>query len=402
MLKILLVTNLYPNQFELTRGIFTEQIVRCLRVKNEVEVVAPVPWVPPFIKNIVKKNHKSLPKVCFHNEVKVYHPAYVVIPKVGRWLYGILFFLGIFNTLRKIKKTYKPDVINVHWMYPDGFGTVVAARLLGIPVVTHSLGCDINESATYPSRRFFIKLALKWANFNISVSEELRKKTVHLGSSPKLTATIMNGVNPELFQPRDKILLRQNLNLPEDKTLFLYAGNFNIEKGLEILIRAFSQVHEKYDNALLVVVGSGPLERQIYQLVETLNIGKKIVFVGRVMHSQVPEYLAAADYLCLPSLREGCPNIVLEALSTGVPVLSSQVGAVPEMLNSQEHELGLMAQPNNVDEFANIIAQSQSMDWQRPLKFNWMNWQESADAIAVVLKDVVNSTHKQELHCSEK
>ncbi len=402
MLKILLVTNLYPNQFELTRGIFTEQIVRCLRVKNEVEVVAPVPWVPPFIKNIVKKNHKSLPKVCFHNEVKVYHPAYVVIPKVGRWLYGILFFLGIFNTLRKIKKTYKPDVINVHWMYPDGFGTVVAARLLGIPVVTHSLGCDINESATYPSRRFFIKLALKWANFNISVSEELRKKTVHLGSSPKLTATIMNGVNPELFHPRDKILLRQNLNLPEDKTLFLYAGNFNIEKGLEILIRAFSQVHEKYDNALLVVVGSGPLDRQIYQLVETLNIGKKIVFVGRVMHSQVPEYLAAADYLCLPSLREGCPNIVLEALSTGVPVLSSQVGAVPEMLNSQEHELGLMAQPNNVDEFANIIAQSQSMDWQRPLKFNWMNWQESADAIAVVLKDVVNSTHKQELHCSEK
>ncbi len=402
MLKVLLVTNLYPNKFEPTRGVFTEQIVKCLSKKHEVEVVAPIPWMPPIINKFIKKNHKSLPKICTYNDVQVHHPTYVVIPKVGRWLYGILFFLGVFNTLRKIKKTYKPDVINVHWMYPDGFGTVLAAKILGIPVVTHSLGCDINETATYPSRRFFIKLALKWANFNISVSEELRKKTVHLGSSPKLTSTIMNGVNSELFQPRDKILLRQNLNLPEDKILFLYAGNFNIEKGLEILIRAFSQVHEKYDNALLVVVGSGPLEEQIYQLVETLNIGKKIVFVGRVMHSQVPEYLAAADYLCLPSLREGCPNIVLEALSTGVPVLSSRVGAVPEMLNSQEHDLGLMAQPNNVDDFANIIVKSQSMDWQRPLKFNWMNWQESADAIAVVLKDVVNSTPKQELHCREK
>mgnify|MGYP000397288508 CR=1 FL=1 len=63
MLKILLVTNLYPNQFELTRGIFTEQIVRCLRVKNEVEVVAPVPWVPPFINDIVKKQLEEIGKI---------------------------------------------------------------------------------------------------------------------------------------------------------------------------------------------------------------------------------------------------------------------------------------------------------------------------------------------------
>mgnify|MGYP000033794066 CR=1 FL=1 len=402
MLKILLVTNLYPNKFEPTRGVFTEQIVKCLSIKNEVEVVAPIPWMPPLINKFIKKNHKSLPKICTYNDVKVHHPAYVVIPKVGRWLYGILFFLGVFNTLRKIKKTYNPDVINVHWMYPDGFGTVVAAKILGIPVVTHSLGCDINETATYPSRRFFIKLALKWANFNISVSEELRKKTIQIGSPSNLTATIMNGVNSDLFQSRNKTSLRKNLSLPEDKTLFLYAGNFNIEKGLEILVRAFSKVHKKYNDALLVIVGSGPLESKIYQLVSELDISHKIVFVGRVNHNQVPEYLAAADFLCLPSLREGCPNIVLEALSTGTPVLSSRVGAVPEMLNSQDHILGLLSEPNNIDCFASIIEQSLSMDWQRPLKFDWINWQESADAIASVLTDVVNTARKQNLLYSDK
>jgi teichuronic acid biosynthesis glycosyltransferase TuaC len=393
MLKVLLVTNLYPNKFEPTRGIFTEQIVKCLKERHEVEVVSPLPWVPSFFSKIIK-NHHVLPKVCFHNNVKVYHPSYVVIPKVGRWLYGFLFFFGTFNTLRKIKKTYNPDVINVHWMYPDGFGTVLAAKLLGIPVVTHSLGCDINESATYPSRRFFIKLALKWADFNISVSEELRKKTVQIGSLSERTITIMNGVNKELFKSRDKIFIRQNLSLPEDKTLFLYAGNFNIEKGLEVLIRAFYQVHKKYRNALLVVVGSGPLEKEIYQLVSELGIASKIIFVGRVTHDQIPEYLAAADFLCLPSLREGCPNIVLEALSTGIPVLSSKVGAVPEMLSSEEHDLGLMAEPNNVGKFADIIEQGMAMDWQLPLKFNWLSWQESADSISDVLTDVVNLVHK--------
>jgi teichuronic acid biosynthesis glycosyltransferase TuaC len=401
MLKVLLVTNLYPNKFEPTRGIFTEQIVKCLRKRHEVEVVSPLPWLPNFVSKIIK-NHKILPKVCLYNNVKVYHPKYVVIPKVGRWLYGLLFFIGIFNTLRKIKKSYNPDVINVHWMYPDGFGTVLAARILGIPVVTHSLGCDINESATYPSRRFFIRLALKWADFNISVSEELRKKIIQIGSPPNLTATIMNGVNKELFKSKDKIQLRQSLFLPENKTLFLYAGNFNIEKGLEVLICAFSKVHKKYTNALLVVLGSGPLEKQVYQLVSELGIAKKIVFVGRVTHDKVPDYLAAADFLCLPSLREGCPNIVLEALSTGIPVLSSKVGAVPEMLSSQQHILGLMAEPNSVEDFANIIEQSMSIDWQRPLKFDWMNWQESADLIGKILTNVVQLKHKKNSDLTKK
>ena len=204
----------------------------------------------------------------------------------------------------------------------------------------------------------------------------------------------MNGVNSELFQSRDKKPLRKKLLLPDDKTLLLYAGNFNIEKGLEVLIRAFSSVHKKYSDALLVVVGSGPLEKQIHQLVSELGIGQKIIFVGRVTHDQVPDYLAAVDFLCLPSLREGCPNIVLEALSTGTPVLSSRVGAVPEMLNSQKNILGLMAEPNDVDDFASIIEQGMAIDWQRPLNFEWMSWQESADTIADVLTDVVSFVRK--------
>ena len=161
-------------------------------------------------------------------------------------------------------------------------------------------------------------------------------------------------------------------------------------------------MHKKYTNALLVVLGSGPLERQVYQLVSELGIAKKIVFVGRVTHDKVPDYLAAADFLCLPSLREGCPNIVLEALSTGIPVLSSKVGAVPEMLSSQQHILGLMAEPNSVEDFANIIEQSMSIDWQRPLKFDWMNWQESADLIGKILTNVVQLKHKKNSDLTKK
>jgi teichuronic acid biosynthesis glycosyltransferase TuaC len=389
MLKILLVSNLYPNDNEPTRGVFTEQIVEKLSKGNIVEVMAPTPWFPMILNKLMSVPHKSLPVTCVRKNIKVYHPQYLVIPKFGRWLYGLLFFVGIFNTLRRIKKSFNPDVINVHWMYPDGFGTVLAAKLLKIPVVTHSLGCDINEYSKYPGRRFFIKQALKMADFNISVSDELRRKTIFLGSAPEKSISIMNGVNGDMFAPGDKNSLREKLNLPVDNKLFLYAGNFNIEKGLEVLLRAFSLVHNESPGAKLVIVGSGPLEHHINSVVSELNIADKLIFIGRVGHEQVIEYLGAADFLCLPSLREGCPNIVLESLSVGTPVLASRVGAVPEMLASNSNVLGLLAEPGNIADFSSILSKSLSMDWPDNIDFKWMDWQQSSDKIVNVLARAV-------------
>lgn len=390
MLKILLVTNLFPNQHEPTRGIFTDQIVDNLKLDHDVQVMAPTPWFPKRLARVFNRKHATLPHKTTHKGTTVYHPCYLVIPKIARWSYGIFFFLGIFNTLRKIKKEFNPDVINVHWMYPDAYGTVLAAKLLNIPVVTHSLGCDINEFANYPSRRFFIKKALQRADFNISVSEELKLKTIELGSKANKSTAIMNGVNSQLFYPQNAQILRNELDLPMDKRLLLFAGNFNIEKGLIVLLEAFAKVHDSFSDVQLVVVGSGPLESQIFAAVNELGIQDKVLFKGRVSHDQIPRYLSAVDFLCLPSLREGCPNIVLESLSSGTPVLSSRVGAVPEMLASQSQTLGLMASPGDAHDFSRIISQALDMDWSKPLNFTWMSWKESADEIGAVLQKVAN------------
>lgn len=389
MLKILLVTNLYPNRYEPTRGIFTKQIVDGLKKSHQVQVVAPTPWIPNIFRKLKKSSIEKLNYETEYDGIKVYHPEYLVIPKIGRWLYGFLFFLGIFRTIKRIKKEFNPDVINVHWMYPDAFGTVLCAKLLGIPVVTHSLGCDINEYAKYPSRRFFISQALKHSNHNIAVSEELRQKSIQLGANPNKTTTIMNGVNQELFGHQDKKQLREKLHLPQDKTLLLFAGNFNVEKGLAVLIQAFNKISTNHPQTLLVVVGSGPLEQEIFSLVAQLGLEEKIIFKGRVAHDAVPNYLSAVDFLCLPSLREGCPNIVLEALSSGTPVLSSRVGAVPEMLASSNDRLGDMAAPGDVDDLARLLHESLTSKWNTPVSFSWMNWQESADKIAETLNQTV-------------
>jgi len=92
-------------------------------------------------------------------------------------------------------------------------------------------------------------------------------------------------------------------------------------------------------------------------------------------------------------LREGCPNIVLESLSSNTPVIASKVGAVPEMLKSKATKLGLMSEPNSVEDLAKVLTETLSMDWPKDLDFKWMDWQESANKIAEVLKHVSNK-HK--------
>ncbi|MBL4868784.1 MAG: glycosyltransferase family 4 protein [Pseudomonadales bacterium] len=387
--KLLIISNLYPNSAEPTRGIFTKQIAEHLIDKYDIKVIAPLPWAPKWAKKLVA-SPVDVPFFEQIDNIDVYHPRYFVIPKIGRSLYGFFFFAGILLTLLKLQREFKPDLINVHWIYPDGFGAVLAAKLLGLSIVTHSLGCDINEYSKYFLRRQLIKYTLKNADRNIVVSDALKTKCIELGASADKTTVILNGVNNSIFFNRDKLELRKQLALPSETKIFLYAGNFNIEKGLCYLIEAYSMLSKNQSNIMLCVVGSGPLEQEINGQINSLGIGDTVKLCGRVPHSDIPLYLGAADFLCLPSLREGCPNIVLEALASGTPVLSSRVGAVPDVLASAEVPLGLMATPENSVELASIMEKALTMDWQVRENFQWMNWHDNADRIAEVFDESVS------------
>lgn len=385
--KLLIVSNLYPNSSEPTRGVFTKQIAEHLIEYYDIKVVAPLPWAPKWTHKILT----SAVDVPFHESIDgidVYHPRHFVIPKIGRSLYGFFFFAGVFLTLSKLKKEFKPNLINVHWIYPDGFGTVLAAKLLKIPVVTHSLGCDINEYSKFFFRRQLIKLTLRNANRNIVVSSALKQKCINFGAKESDTHIILNGVNSDVFYNRDKIELRNQLGLPLDKKIFLFAGNFNIEKGLKHLINAFYLITKKHSDVLLYIVGSGPLEQEIKEQIKTLGIENTVRLCGRIPHSEIPQYLGAADFLCLPSLREGCPNIVLEALSSGTPVLSSEVGAVPDILASAGVPLGLLSPPEDSDALANNMEKALNSEWFVRENFNWMNWHDNAEMISKVFDEV--------------
>jgi glycosyltransferase involved in cell wall biosynthesis len=309
-----------------------------------------------------------------------------VIPKVGRSLYGFLMFFALLPMLWKLKKQNpKNSVVFSQWLYPDGFAAYLAAKCLGLPIVLSAAGCDINEYTKYFWRRLWITKALKGANHNIMVSTALKDKAIALGVPADKMTVNMNGSNASVFYPRDKQESRSTLNQPSNKKLLTYIGNFNEEKGVKYLVSAFALIAKEQPDVNLYLVGDGPLKAELVEQITTAQLTERIVFTGRVDHSQVPLYLSSADLLCLPSLREGCPNVVIEALSCGTPVVASQVGAVPDILASSGEPLGYMAKPEDPKDLAEALLKALKTDFNIPAHFTWPSWQDSSDKTSEIL-----------------
>ena len=173
--------------------------------------------------------------------------------------------------------------------------------------------------------------------------------------------TAYNGINVEPFV--DSGLTREQararLGLP-GKEGFVYGtvGRLVETKGQKVLLKAFAKVYEQYPESWLILAGAGRLESELRSLANDLDIHERVVFLG--FRTDIPEILKAYDVFVLPSIAEGLPGALLEAMATGIPVIASRVGGVPKILNSPD--LGVMVSPSSVDELSMAMEQLSSMD----------------------------------------
>ncbi len=383
---IVILTNLFPNSREPTRGIFTFQLACRLANESEVSVLAPIPWHP---KNLFNKTAKFQPPYTEpFGSFTVEHPRHIVIPKIGRCWYAALMILGIHKTLKKMHTEKSIDVINVHWAYPDGVAAVWLGKRLGIPVVLHVLGCDLNEFAQYQGRRQQVRWALNNADGVIFVSQALAEEAKKIGMSHARYSVILNGVDTQQFFPQYSNHMYKSLHINAETPTAIYVGNFNVEKGVSYLLQAWQKVQAYSPESRLCLVGSGPLEMQLRKEVEELKIQSSVIFVGRVPHQDVAQWVRSATVLCLPSLREGCPNIVLESLAVGTPVVASEVGAVPQLI--QHYEWGKYVPARQPKLLADALLEFLNAP-RSVYDFKWMSWEENADLVNDFLQKFVRN-----------
>ena len=210
------------------------------------------------------------------------------------------------------------------------------------------------------------------------VSAGLKQELVsHKIAGEKITV-IPNGIDTNQFKILDNQYCRNKLGIETDRPIILYVGRLSEEKNVSTLIKATAALIHGGHNVRLLIVGEGPLKNELMVLAGELGIDSFVRFIGKVGHSQVSLWMGAADYFCLPSIREGCPNVILEALGSGRPVIASRVGAIPDIVTDDS---GIMFTPEDVEELTLSLKRAFATEWS-PIKIKEsvkkLSWEKAA------------------------
>lgn len=385
-MKALLLSNLFPSSAEPTRGTFNKQIFTSLSQHCEARVISPRAFW----------SYRSTPGLLFSTKKEIisgitaYFPAYWTIPRVLPEVHGNAMYYSLHHYIRRLRKEFAFDVILAAWAYPDAFSAVKLGFDFDCPVVTNLMGSDINELGTYPGIRPQIQWTLANSFRTIAVSHALKNQVIQMGIAPEKILVRHNGVNGELFQIRNKIESRSKLNLAQDRRYILYIGNILPVKGTDILIESMRVFTEKDKNTDLLVVGSGPLKETLIRRVHQLGLSDRVLFFDRQLHSEIPYWMSAADVFCLPSRNEGCPNVILEALASGCPVVASRVGGIPELVNNSN---GILFPSEDPSSLANALHNALQIDWDSESLRNsveYLSWDAVAESYLEVLKSAIS------------
>ena len=331
-LNLLTFTSLYPSAQQPQHGVFVENRLRHIVALGGVStrVVAPVPWFPFSGSRFGR--YGAYADIADHETrfgIDIVHPRYVVIPKVGMSFAPALMYRATVKMLTKLRDDGEGfDLIDAHYFYPDGVAAAMVGAAIGRPVVISARGTDINLIPDHPAPRRQILQAASRAAAIIAVSEALRIRMIEIGIAPEKIAVLRNGVDTDVFALLDRDRVRRELGL--DRPTMVAVGNVLVSKGQDLAIRALALL----EDFALMIVGAGPDEAKFRGLAATLGVADRVRFVGRVPQEDLARYYGAADVAVLASMREGWPNVLLESLACGTPVVASNVGAVPEIITT--------------------------------------------------------------------
>jgi teichuronic acid biosynthesis glycosyltransferase TuaC len=345
-MRVLTFTSLFPNKSQPLLGIFVFQRILHLsrRPGCEVQVIAPVPFFPRWLRWGKWQTAAQAPIEERSENLPIHHPRYPLLPKISMPLHGLLMFLGSQQRARSLQRKTPFDCIDAHFIYPDGTAAVLLGKVLGVPVVVSARGTDINLFPTFRLIRPIIRWTLRNAAGVIAVSASLKQVMLEMGLPQDRIRVIGNGIDPERFNPVDPLEARKHLNMPETGPVIVSVGSLIPRKGFQHLIAAFAEIAPRFLGARLYIVGEGSYRSELEALAERCNIQDRVALVGDKPNEELRFWFSAANVSCLVSSREGWPNVLQESLACGTPVVATRLWGAPEVVTSAE--LGLLVDQN--------------------------------------------------------
>lgn len=293
-------------------------------------------------KELVKRGDKvfvlTYPHEKIRNieEITVYTASTLNI----KGLRGFIFFLSATFKLMSIIRKNKVDLVHAHYIMPPGLIAVICSAILGVKTAVTIHGSDIFVLARKPLIKSVIKYVLNKSDYVFVVSDSIKDKVLKLDIKDienKLKVTY-NAVDVQKFRPDQESNFKEEMKIDPLKPVILFVGNLVWQKGVEYLIRAKEFLNE---DAEIVIVGDGPLFSELKGIVESENI-EGIKFTGA--RNDIEKIMSSANIFVLPSLSEGRPTVILEAMASGKPVIATNVGGIPEIVNDQ---IGILISPED-------------------------------------------------------
>jgi teichuronic acid biosynthesis glycosyltransferase TuaC len=241
----------------------------------------------------------------------------------------------------------KFDLIDAHYVYPDGVAAVRLGAALGKKVVITARGSDVTQLPDFSVPRRLIEDAVRRADGLVAVSAALRDRLLELGADPARTVVLRNGIDTEMFCPVDRQAARAALGLT-GKTL-ISVGGLIARKGHDRTIAALCLLPE----FSLLIAGEGPERARLQAQIESLGLSGRARLLGPVPHAELARYYGVADAMVLASAREGWANVLLEAMACGTPVVASNIPGNPEVVRSPE--AGVIVGENTPEGFADGV-----------------------------------------------
>jgi teichuronic acid biosynthesis glycosyltransferase TuaC len=383
-MKLAIVSSYFPLGEQPYRGQTAYRTALELSNWMTVEAICPFTRYPTWFRPRNFPYFKPDPTFS-PNGIKTTYLEYPALPGLTRFMNGLM----CERYIEPYVRLSQPDVLQSYWLYPDGYAAVRVGSKLGIPVVLVAIGSDLNRIPDFITK-YFTQKALTQADHVMTMSRYLSKKAVELGARPEKTSWHINGCDTNIFHKRDRALYRSQLQIDPESQLILYVGRLDLAKGLAELMQATASLLPRYPDLKLVLAGEGPALSPLRTLARQLKMDEEVMFLGACNSETIARWLGACDLFSLPSHSEGSPNVIIEALNCGRPVVATHVGGIPELVDD---DAGILVPPHDAAALAQAFDAALQKTWDEEAiahRFH-RSWRDLALEMRSILESTVSA-----------
>ena len=401
--RVLVLASTFPSSIQPIHGVFVKERVKAVAALGEFDlrVMSPTPWFPPL--KMFKRWYppSQIPASETVDGLQVTRPRYLLLPKIGGYYHTQLMKWGIGRSVARLREEFPFDLIDAHFVYPDGVVGAMLGELYNVPVVMTARGEDMIRFPELPVIGNAIRWGLKRASQLVGLSEELAQKMIENGADPARVRVISNGVDTAKFRPVPRDEARQRMGLPLDRKIIIGVGYLLERKGFHLAVEALRTVRERHPDAMLVIVGGvsrwgQDYSAEIHEAIRRTGMADHVRLVGARPPEELYLWYSTADLFTILSSREGSPNAPLEALACGIPIVATPIGSIPQLLTNTT--LGLMLPERSAEAAARGFCDALAMTWDREAIRAWSvenSWGSVAKQVAATFRDALREAGEQ-------